>query len=439
MNGAVAAGRFNPSGRNLNFADAAVQVLLVHGGGPLHYRDITEKARASGLIHPRSDTPWTYMSSAILHDIRRRKRRGEASRLAPAGRGYYRLQQPSGIAEEAILSWNADAKRRLREKLRDLDPYAFEGLIADLLERAGFEEIEPTKRSADGGIDVRAVLTVGGLARVITAIQVKRWRRNVPIETVRELRGSLNADEQGLIVTLSDFTRDALVEATAAGRAPIGLLGGEALVDLLAEHGLGFVRQEIVLLNPDEELFSGRIEPSPAAEPSGTSGTSGADLITATTVGARYGIFKVPGGRPRLQALELMLFAVSGQPVLDYVNAFSSTFPKITRVDMAERYMRVLVALGLCEIVEEHLHRTADGADYLVNDEAARRELLRQAFAQRLYGGAELLEELASGPATEGALFEVLQRRGLDRLTRTQLSYLLDWHRFLTGASQTPR
>jgi hypothetical protein len=305
-----------------------------------------------------------------------------------------------------------------------MDPVAFEGLVAELLELAGFEEIETTERSSDGGIDVRAVLTVGGLARVVTAIQVKRWRKNVPIEIVRELRGSLNANEQGLVVTLSDFTREAVAEGTAPGRAPIGLVNGESLVDLLAEYGLGFERKEIVLLSVDEELVSGRIEPSTTTAAT-ESRADGADSS------ARYSIFKVPGGQARAASLKAMLKAASGQPVSDYLASFSQVFPRITRIDMANRHMRVLIALGLCEIVDERIHRTADGVDFLgAHDEDAQRELLRSAFTTRLYGATELLEELATGSADDD-LFQALQRRGLDRLTRTQLRYLLEWHGYL--------
>lgn len=122
-------------------------------------------------------------------------------------------------------------------------PLSCESLIGELLQRAGFEEIEVTRRERDGGIDVRAILVVGGLSRVTTAVQVKRWRRSVPIDIVRALRGALSVHEHGLIVTTSKFTRDATDEATAIGRAPIGLVDGDTLIDLLAEHQLGLVKR----------------------------------------------------------------------------------------------------------------------------------------------------------------------------------------------------
>lgn len=408
----------------MNFADAAVEILSSASGGPLHYRDITDRACVSGIINPRSETPWTYMASALLQDIRRRQRRGESPRFVSVGRGYYRLHQPLSVAESAVLASNEGAKEKLRRKLHDLDPIAFESLVADLLERAGFEEIEQTQASGDGGIDIRGMLTVGGLARVVTAIQVKRWRKNVPIEIVRALRGSLNPTEQGLVVTLSDFTKDAVIEATAPGRAPIGLLNGAALVDLLAEHGLGFVRKEVVLLAVDEELFSGRLEQAENAEPLRVG-----SALPQSIGSGRFGIFKVPGGISRQDALNMMLQAVRGQLVTEYVESFVQTFPNITRTYMAERYMRVLIALGLADISDERIVRTADGAEYLSGNDGSRLAILRSAFSNRLYGGLELLEEDLS--LSESELFERLKEHGLERLTKTQLGYLMEWRRAL--------
>jgi restriction system protein len=103
-------------------------------------------------------------------------------------------------------------------QLGEIDPGTFEELIGELLERIGFEGVEVTRRSGDGGIDVRGVLTVGGVTRVKTAIQVKRWANNVPDRIVRELRGSIGPAEQGLIITTSRFTRAAVREAEMTDR-----------------------------------------------------------------------------------------------------------------------------------------------------------------------------------------------------------------------------
>jgi restriction system protein len=69
-------------------------------------------------------------------------------------------------------------------------------------------------RSKDGGIDVRGALVVGDVIRTRLAVQVKRWKNNVQSPVIQQVRGSLGAHEQGLIITTSDFMRAGLVPPT---------------------------------------------------------------------------------------------------------------------------------------------------------------------------------------------------------------------------------
>lgn len=407
----------------MSFADVAQRVLTELGGGPMHYREITERAISRGYISPRSTTPWTYMASAIAQDVRRTHARGEEPRFAAAGHGYYRLPAPSTSAVQAIASWNADVKTRLRRKLYEMDPSTFEALIGELLERVGYEDIEVTRRDRDGGIDVRAVLTVGGLSRVSTAIQVKRWKRNVPIDVVRALRGALNIDERGLVITTSGFTKDALVEGSASGRAQIGLIGGPMLVDLLTEHGLGIVKRDVSLFDIDEELFSGQVVDDPV-------GLRGGWISTKKETppsGSRFRIFRVPGGMSRLDALSHMLVLVEGTVTVDdYLSEFQKRFPNITRRDMAERFMRVLVAFGLSMIADDQLMLGPDGIAFRNADDGTRRGILSRLFLERIYGASEIISA-AEDSVRERDLTRVLEAQGLDRMTTTQLRYLLEW------------
>jgi restriction endonuclease Mrr len=56
-------------------------------------------------------------------------------------------------------------------------------------------------------------------------------------------------------VTTAEFTPEAAREAAAEGKAKIGLLGGNALVRLCAERGIGVDRRQVTLL----ELSSGEL------------------------------------------------------------------------------------------------------------------------------------------------------------------------------------
>src|SRR4051794_17475959 len=104
-----------PRKRTMSLADAAEAVLREVGGGPLHYRAITETAMAQGILAPRSATPWIYLHAAVSQDIRRREARGQSARFAKSGRGFFRLHLATTTAETAVGDWNSQVKRRLLE------------------------------------------------------------------------------------------------------------------------------------------------------------------------------------------------------------------------------------------------------------------------------------------------------------------------------------
>lgn len=116
----------------MGLADAAEQVLGEAGGGPLHYRDITERAVELGLITPGGATPWLSMNAAIHVDNRRREARGELPRFVPQGRGFYRLRAPASEVDEVVDRWNRRAKEELLRQLQDLDPGVVEELVGEL-------------------------------------------------------------------------------------------------------------------------------------------------------------------------------------------------------------------------------------------------------------------------------------------------------------------
>ena len=109
----------------------------------------------------------------------------------------------------AIQNQNELVKKKLIEKIQEMDPFQFEYLTAELLRKIGYENVDVTKRSGDKGIDVVGNLTVGGLTNVKTVIQVKRYKtgNNISGKYITQLRGSAEVDQRGLIITTSDFTK----------------------------------------------------------------------------------------------------------------------------------------------------------------------------------------------------------------------------------------
>jgi restriction system protein len=114
----------------------------------------------------------------------------------------------------------------------------FEALIGQLLQRMGFQ-VQMTKASGDGGIDIIAVLAkpiVGG--RYV--IQCKRLATGsfVSAPVVREFYGALTADREaikGLLITTSGFTAQA---RDFADGLRLELIDGDHLRNLLSENGI---------------------------------------------------------------------------------------------------------------------------------------------------------------------------------------------------------
>ena len=134
-----------------------------------------------------------------------------------------------------------------------MPPTAFEELMGELLAALGFEEVTVTKPSGDGGIDVRGTLVIGEVIGLRMAVQVKRWKNNIQLPTVQQVRGSLGIHEQGLIITTSDFSPGARQEAARSNAAPVALMNGEQLVALLVEHNIGVHRTAYDLIELGEE------------------------------------------------------------------------------------------------------------------------------------------------------------------------------------------
>ena len=238
----------------LSFVDAAEQILRESGDPePLSYRSITQRALDQELIRTRSQAPALTMYAAIHGEIRRRQSRGETPRFVMRKGGLIELlaSSPEGL-EVMIKNKNAAVLESLLDRVRGAPPAAFEELVAALLGKLGFEDVEVTKQTRDGGIDVLGTLIVAKSVRVRVAVQAKRQKSNVQRPVVQQVRGSLGTHDQGLIITTSDFSRGAREEATRADATPVFLLNGEQLAVQLVEHEIGVRRETHDLFTLEE-------------------------------------------------------------------------------------------------------------------------------------------------------------------------------------------
>ncbi|MFE9173933.1 restriction endonuclease [Streptomyces kebangsaanensis] len=119
--------------------------------------------------------------------------------------------------------------------LYEMDPIAFENLVADLFRAMGMQAVT-TQRSNDGGVDVDA-LDPTPIRGGKIVVQVKRYRNTVPPTAVRDLYGTVQdaGANKGVLVTTSGFGPGS---HTFANGKPLELIPGTELVDLLHRHGL---------------------------------------------------------------------------------------------------------------------------------------------------------------------------------------------------------
>ena len=227
--------------------------------------------RAGGILEEWSDyldrrsafrSPST-ISSALrlrLSNILERslvERRGTMYSVTESGLAYLNRtgsEYDLGGAEQQELrklarEQNSSVRESLKELLLNLDPFAFEHLVRRLLEEMNYQNVEVTPPSGDGGVDVIADIELG-ISSVREVVQAKRHKRTIQRKDLDALRGSLYRFDavRGTIITTSGFAKGTREAAFASGAAPITLIDGEKLIELLIEHGIGVAKRKIDVL-----------------------------------------------------------------------------------------------------------------------------------------------------------------------------------------------
>jgi restriction system protein len=144
------------------------------------------------------------------------------------------------------------ARKQLSDYLATMNPFKFESLVKLLLEEMGYINVETTSSTNDKGVDVVADIELG-ITRVREVVQVKRYKSNVGREILDMLRGSLHRFHavRGTIITTGGFAKGAERAAFESGAAPITLIDGDKLLDLLIEYGIGVTKKSVEYIEFD--------------------------------------------------------------------------------------------------------------------------------------------------------------------------------------------
>jgi len=142
------------------------------------------------------------------------------------------------------------------EELQSISPSAFERLCQRLLRELGFQNVEVTGQTNDGGIDGKGMLRLGGVLSFHVIFQAKRYKGSVSPSVVRDFRGAMvGRADKGLIITTGTFTREAKKEAQRDGAPPIDLMDGNDLAEKLKELRLGIDIELVEKVNIKKEWF----------------------------------------------------------------------------------------------------------------------------------------------------------------------------------------
>ena len=168
------------------------------------------------------------------------------------------MESVGGSEQNKIRALVRKNERTVREHLRgllhEMDPFGLEHLVKRLLEEMGYRKVEVTAQSGDRGIDVVGEIELG-ITSIREVVQVKRHRGAIQRTVLDALRGSLHHYRavRGTIVTTSRFARGAQDAAVKEAAAPITLIDGDKLVDLLIEHGIGVEKRSVEILDLDAD------------------------------------------------------------------------------------------------------------------------------------------------------------------------------------------
>jgi HJR/Mrr/RecB family endonuclease len=378
-------------------------------------KDIVDIAFMKGLLSTEGKTPEATMAAQIYVDINQNKK----TKFKKVGKGKFSLREQTESPSTPLLlidKQNTIVKKALMQKLYDMDPFHFEFLVADLLEKIGYENVEVAKRSGHKGIDVTANLTMDGITNVKTIIQAKRFRKgnNISGKIITQLRGSAEVDQRGLVITTSSFTRDAIRESKAQNKMPVSLVDGDKLLGLLLKHRIGIKADNITLLSIDNEYFENE------------------EVIEKrqTDTGKSRGIWPLPGGtNSYVDTLFKYLHVVSGgtNTRADLIKWYINNFDTVKSEKTANGYINVPRNMGLTEIINGKIRLTKEGQEILESQDL---DLLYDTISKNILAFDDIVEFMITSKevqSEQSILVFLKENFDIEWSTFAQVNFRLIW------------
>jgi restriction system protein len=145
-----------------------------------------------------------------------------------------------------------DYREKLLQILRALPPSGFEHLCKQFLREAGFQEVEVTGKTGDGGIDGKGILQINPLLSIPVLFQCKRYTGSVGAPQIRDFRGAMmGRADKGILITTGSFTKEAEREAIRDGVSPIELVDSNKLTKMFEQLELGLKPRTVYEIDTD--------------------------------------------------------------------------------------------------------------------------------------------------------------------------------------------
>lgn len=246
--------------KNLNLPDSVLDETLKSGGSKFHnqvawarqylvwegYLDaskhgtwkLTEKGRSVGPISEDDAHKIFLKWVAINQENRKGKLEGEKN------------ESKLSINLDELTPENLPLNEevRLLDVLRSLSPVGFEKVCRELLRESGFENVEITGGSADGGIDGFGTLEINPFVSFKVLFQCKRYKEGNTVSRaqVGDFRNAMiGRAEKGIIITTSTFSNAAIQEAHRDGAPKVELVDGSMLVKMFEKVELGVIKRQV--------------------------------------------------------------------------------------------------------------------------------------------------------------------------------------------------
>ena len=197
---------------------------------------LTEKGRDTHLTEEKSHKIFLKWVAINLANRKKKEELNEKNDATPLEEEHSPDELPEGN------------RLNLIDVLRGLSPEGFEKITRELLRESGFENVEVTGGSADGGIDGYGILEINPFVSFKVLFQCKRYKdgNTVSRAQVGDFRNAMiGRAEKGIIITTSTFSNSAIKEANREGAPQVELVDGMKLVEMFERVELGLKKRTV--------------------------------------------------------------------------------------------------------------------------------------------------------------------------------------------------